>query len=101
MFYHDACFSPSKITFIQAIKRNAFTSWHGFTAGLVAKYLPKTETTVKFHIKQKFKGTNYTQPKQHQPKALPEVITQRTHRVFFKSLTFPTKSTPTKQAVFL
>ena len=71
MFYHAACFSPSKSTFVQAIKRNDFTSWPVLTAELVAKYLPKTEATVKFHIKQKFKGKNSTQPKQLQPQAPP------------------------------
>ena len=50
MFYHADFFSPSKSTFIQAIKRNALTSCHGLTAELVAKYLPKTEATVKVHI---------------------------------------------------
>ena len=60
MFYHAACFSPSKVTFIQAIKHNAFTSWPGLTAEIVDKYLAKTKATVKSHIKQKFKGTNYT-----------------------------------------
>ena len=64
MFYHAAWFIPSKSTFIQAIKRNDFTSWPSLTAELVAKYLPKTEATIKVHIKQKFKGTNSTQPKQ-------------------------------------
>ena len=83
MFYHSACFSPSKIIFIQAIKRNDFTSWSGLTAELVAKYLPKTEATVKGHIKQNSKVTNYTQPKKLQPKAPPEVITQKNHQVFF------------------
>ena len=52
MFYHPACFSPFKSTFIQAIKRNAFTSLPGLTAELVFKYLPKTEDTVKSHIKK-------------------------------------------------
>ena len=27
LFYHGVCFSPPKITFIKAIKQNAFTSW--------------------------------------------------------------------------
>ena len=47
LFYHAACFSPSKSTFIKAIKNKAFTSWPGLTAELVATYLPKTEATVK------------------------------------------------------
>ena len=27
LFYHAACFSPTKHTFVDAIKRNAFESW--------------------------------------------------------------------------
>ena len=82
MFYHAACFSPSKITFIQTMRRNDFTSRHGLTTELVAKYLPKTEATVKGHTKKKIKGTNSTQPKQIQPQAPPKVIKQRTNQVF-------------------
>ena len=52
-------------------------------------------------MEKKFKGTNSTQPKQLQPEAPPEVITQRTNQFFFKSLTFTKKSTLTKQVVFL
>ena len=101
MFYYAACFSPSKSTFIQAIKCNALTSWPGLTADLVDKYLPKKEANVMGRIKQKSKGTNFTQPKQLQTQAPPELIKQRTHQVFFKLLNFPTNSTPTKQAVSL
>ena len=42
MFYHAACFRPSKSTLIQAIKHNASTSWPSLTEDMVAKYLPKT-----------------------------------------------------------
>ena len=42
MFYHAACFRPSKSTLIQAIKRNASISWPSLTEDMVAKYLPKT-----------------------------------------------------------
>ena len=31
LFYHAACFSPTKRTFVDAIKRNAFESWPGLT----------------------------------------------------------------------
>ena len=39
LFYHGACFSPPKITFIKAIKQNAFTYCPGLTAELAQKYL--------------------------------------------------------------
>ena len=47
LFYHAACFSPTKRTFVDAIKRNAFASWPGLTVELVNKYLPITEATTK------------------------------------------------------
>ena len=64
LFYHAACFSPTKRTFVEAIKINAFTSWIGLTADLVNKYLPKTEALVKGHIRQQYKGTQSTKIKQ-------------------------------------
>ena len=60
LFYHAACFSPSKSTFIKTINNKAFTSWSCLTAELVAKYLSKTEATVKGYTKKTFKGTNST-----------------------------------------
>ena len=40
LFYHAACFSPTKRTFVDAIKRNDFASWPVLTVELVNKYLP-------------------------------------------------------------
>ena len=57
LFYHATCFSPTKRTFVNAIKRNAFASWPGLTVELVNKYLPRTEATIKGNIRQKYKGT--------------------------------------------
>ena len=60
LFYHSACFSPTKHTFVDAIKRNAFASWPGLTVELVNNYLPRTEATIKGHIIQKYKVTQST-----------------------------------------
>ena len=49
-FYHAACFSPTKRTFVEAIKINAFASWPGLKTDQVKKYLPKIEATIKGHI---------------------------------------------------
>ena len=57
LFYHAACFSPTKRTFVDAIKGNAFAYWPGLTVELVNKYLPRTEATIKGHIRQKYKVT--------------------------------------------
>ena len=69
LFYHAACFSPPKRTFVEAIKRNAFASWPGLTADIVNKYLPRTEETIKGHILQHYKGTQSTKLKQEVLKA--------------------------------
>ena len=56
LFYHAACFSPAKRTFVDAININAFASWPGLTVELVNKYLPRTAVTIKGHIRQQYKG---------------------------------------------
>ena len=63
LFYHAACFGPTKHTFVDAIKRNAFASWPGLTVELVNKYLPSTEATIKGHIRQHYKDTQSTRLK--------------------------------------
>ena len=60
LFYHAACFSPTTRTFVDAIKINAFASWPGLTVELVKKYLPRTEETIKVHIRQQYKGKQST-----------------------------------------
>ena len=64
LFYHAACFSPTKLTSMEAIKRNAFASWPGLSAELVNKYLPRKEATIKGHIRQHYKGMQSTNLKQ-------------------------------------
>ena len=88
MLYHQACWSPAKATWIAAIKKNYFATWPGLTAELVQKYLPKSEHTVKGHLKQEFKNKNST--KQQEVQKTIEDITEftskdnntRTHDVF-------------------
>ena len=52
LFYHAVCFSSTKLTFVEAIKINAFASWPGLTVDLINKYLPRTEATIKVHTIQ-------------------------------------------------
>ena len=42
LFYHAACFSPTKRTFVDVIKINAFASWPGLSMELVNKYIRST-----------------------------------------------------------
>ena len=88
LFYHAACFSPTKRTFVDAIKRNAFASWPGLTVELVNKYLPRTEAAIKGHIRQKYKGKQSTRMQQEVPimtqRSPPEILAERTHQLFLK-----------------
>ena len=61
-YLHAACFSPTRDTFIKAIKLNFFTTWPGLTADLVRKHLPTSIHTVKAHIKQERQGLQSTKP---------------------------------------
>ena len=54
IYLYQACWSPAKRTWISAIKRNYFTIWPGLTASLIEKYLPKSESTEKGHLRQTF-----------------------------------------------
>ena len=88
LFYHAACFSPTKRTFVEAIKRNAFASWPGITSDLFNKYLPMTEATIKGHILQHYKGTQSTKLKHEVLKAIqqepPDILTKRKNQLFLK-----------------
>ena len=59
--------APTKHTFVDAIKRNAFASWTGLTVELVNKYLPITEATIKGHIMRQYKGKQSTRMPQEVP----------------------------------
>ena len=57
---HGACFSPTKATWIAAINNGHFTTWPGWTASLVAKYLPPSIHTAKGHLIQEKSGLQST-----------------------------------------
>ena len=88
LFYHASCFSPTKHTFVDAIKRNVFASWPGLTVELVIKYLPRTEATIKGNIRQKYKGKQSTIMQQEVPimtqQSPPEILSERTHQLLLK-----------------
>ena len=88
IFYHAACFSPTKITFVDTITRNAFASWPGLTVEIVNKYLPRTEANIKGHIRQQYKGTQSTRLQQEGPimnrQSHPEILAEQTLQLFLK-----------------
>ena len=51
-FYHAAMFSPTKDTFIRAIRNGNFHSWPGLTTETVIKFLTPTIATHFGHLKQ-------------------------------------------------
>ena len=51
-FHHRALFSPTKHTWLKAIKSNFFSSWHGVTYTAVNKHLTLTTATSKGHMRK-------------------------------------------------
>ena len=88
LFYRAACFSPTKRTFVDGIKRNAFASWPVLAVELVNKYLQRTEATIKGHIIQHYKDTQSTRLKYEVPimnqQSPPEILTEQTNQLFLK-----------------
>ena len=63
-FLHGCCGSPTKSTFLKAIKNNHFISWPGLTEALVEKHLGPCIATSKGHIHQEAKNLQSTKMKQ-------------------------------------
>ena len=59
-YHHAACFSPTKKTFLEAIKRNHLQSFPGLTAEAVRKHLIDTVHTAKGHLNQEASGLQST-----------------------------------------
>ena len=51
-FFHGTCFSPTKATFLRAIKNGNFISWPGLTYEAVNKFLSNTIPTAFGHLQQ-------------------------------------------------
>ena len=51
-FMHGACFSPTKRSFLNAIRNNHFVTWPGLTTEFVSKYLVLPEATSLGHLDQ-------------------------------------------------
>lgn len=61
-YLHKCCFSPATTTWLKAIQKGFFTTWPGLTTELVTKHLPKSDATIKGHMRQAYKNTRSTQP---------------------------------------
>ncbi len=60
-FFHFACFSPSKDTFLKAIKNGNYISWPGLTYDVVNKYLDVSAATKLGRLQQERKIYNQLQ----------------------------------------
>ncbi len=60
-YLHACCFSPTKSTFLKAIKNDFLLSWPGLNPKTVRKYLKTPEATAKGHLDQEQQGLQSTQ----------------------------------------
>ena len=80
-FMHAAAGYPVVDTWTKAIRNNQFATWSGLTSALVYKNLPKSDETVKGHLKQQ---RQHVQPMQiqHDPEPNPIQSGEQTNNVF-------------------
>jgi hypothetical protein len=90
-FLHQCCYSPTSSALITAIQHGNFATWPGLTAELIRKHLPKSDATVKGHLRQSFKNLRSTQTPNLVPTDTPHTVTppntplespERTHWVY-------------------
>ena len=61
-YYYRCDLSPSKSTWIQAVKDGNFYTWPGLTTYMVQTYYPITAATAKGHVDQEQKNLRSTKP---------------------------------------
>jgi len=90
-YLHACCFSPTKRTFLQAIKKGNFITWPGLTTELVSKHLITPIATAKGHLTQERKNFN-------QQKILNKTLLMNLKKMNLKKMIFfpqPENSPPT------
>ena len=55
-YIHACAYSPTKSTFLEAIKNGYFKTWPGLTYDLINKHLPDMVATSKGHLRQEQKN---------------------------------------------
>ena len=81
-YYHAACFSPVKSTWLKAIKQGFFKSWPGLTEELITKHLPASMNTSLGHMHQTRQGLRSTKTKISDDNQLVPDVTTRTNLVY-------------------
>ena len=89
-FFHGACFSPTKTTFLKAIKNGNFISWPGLTTENVTKYLQMTIPTALGHMKQERQNLQSTKQIDMDADFFPppELPNQKRHEIFVQLTPF-------------
>ena len=59
-YFQGCCFSPTKSTFLQAVKNGNFITWPGLTATAVEKHYKRTIYVAKGHLNQERQGLQST-----------------------------------------
>ena len=79
-FLHAAAGFPVIDTWVKAIHNNQFATWPGLTTSLIYKNLPKSDETIKGHLKQQRQNVRSTQ--NYLTDYVPPTITEKTHNIF-------------------
>ena len=86
-FQHKALFSPTKATWLQAIKKGFFSTWHGINFKDVNKHLTLTPATAKGHIRQQPQHYRSTKVDKDDVKSIDMTATQaRANTIYIKPI---------------
>ena len=55
-YLHQCAFSPTTMTWLQAVKKGHFKTWPGVTVEVIQRYLPKSKATTLGHLDQQRKN---------------------------------------------
>jgi len=66
-FLHKTVFSPVLSTWFKVVNAGYFITWPGLTSDLIRKYLPKSMSTAKGHLRQLRQNISSTKPKEPNP----------------------------------
>ena len=61
-YFQGCCFSPTKATFLQAVRNGNFITWPGLSSKTVEKFYKPTVFTAKGHMNQERQNLQSTKP---------------------------------------
>ena len=81
-FLHAAAGFPVMDTWVKAIRNNQFATWPGLTSEIVYKHLPKSDATIKGHLKQQRQNVRLTKIQHDYNDVTPREINTKTNNIF-------------------